>query len=177
MPDVDVPIRLVLVDPPPGVDFGIQKGRGSRYEAVLVQQRSGPDLAFDFSVTAVGDGIAGVPDFRGPFVQGPRGGRFFYVDVGTYAGQQETCWSRRIKVPLGGIAWPLIRTVIRTAGAVLCARIRGTGPDGGPSCGTAAPVAGWTVIGPAATLARPLQHSPPASERRAPPIAKRGRQR
>ena len=31
----EVPIRLVLIDPPAGVDFGIQRGRGAQYEAVL----------------------------------------------------------------------------------------------------------------------------------------------
>jgi uncharacterized protein DUF5990 len=47
----EVQIRLVLVDPPPGVDFGIQRGAGTDYESVFVQQRKRGDVSFDFSLT------------------------------------------------------------------------------------------------------------------------------
>ena len=32
--DRDITLRIVLETPPPGVDFGIQRGRGSLYETV-----------------------------------------------------------------------------------------------------------------------------------------------
>ena len=55
----EVPIRLVLIDPPAGVDFGIQRGRGAQYEAVSVQQRKRRDVSFDFSL-AVADSRVGI---------------------------------------------------------------------------------------------------------------------
>ena len=70
-----------------------------------------------------------LPDFAGPFVQGPSGERFVYLDIGTCAGQTNTPWSRRLKIPLSGITWDLIE-----AGGVLLAAVPGTGTDGGPSC-------------------------------------------
>src|SRR6266705_4795042 len=47
-----------------------------------------------------------LPNFAGPFVQGPAGERFVYIDIGTYAGQTNTPWSRRLKIPLSGICPP-----------------------------------------------------------------------
>ena len=47
----ELPVRLVLVDPPSGVDFGIQRGRGAEYETVCVQQRTRGDVCFDFFLT------------------------------------------------------------------------------------------------------------------------------
>ena len=31
----EIPIRIILENPPPGVDFGIQKESGSKYETIL----------------------------------------------------------------------------------------------------------------------------------------------
>ena len=78
---------------------------------------------------AVRPGKDNSPDFAGPFVQGPVGDRFFYIGIGTYAGQTNTEWSRRLKVPLSGITWNAIRSQ-----HTLEASIPGTGKDGGPSC-------------------------------------------
>ena len=143
----EVPIRLVLVDPPPGVDFGIQRGNGSDYESLFVQRRNSGDVLFDFSLTVVDNRKDGLPNFQGPFAQGPPAGRFVYVDVGTYAGQKDTPWSRRMKVPLRGISWPLIRKAMSKQQYRLSARIPGTGKDGGPSCATVRLLDGWQVIG------------------------------
>ena len=141
----EVQIRLVLVDPPAGVDFGIQRGAGTDYESVLVQQRKRGDLSFDFSMTVVENRKDGLPNFQGPFAQGPPAGRFIYVDVGTYAGQKNTRWSRRMKVPLQGLTWPLIRKVMDKPDAKLSARIPGTGKDGGPNCATVKLLGTWQV--------------------------------
>src|SRR5215467_1805525 len=101
----DLPVRLVLVAPPPGVDFGIQRGSGARHETLFVQQVEYGDVVFDFSLTVTENRKDSLPNFKGPFVQGPPASRFIYVDVGTYAGQKATKWSRRMKVPLQGITW------------------------------------------------------------------------
>lgn len=124
----EVTLRIVLQQPPAGVDFALQKGRGSAYETVLKKRSKGGDLEFDFTVT-VKAGRDGSPDFAGPFVQGPSSERFVYIDIGTYAGQTNTPWSRRLKIPLSGITWDMVK-----ARAVLFARVPGTGTDGGPSC-------------------------------------------
>src|SRR5688572_25032086 len=121
----EVPMRLVLVDPPAGVDFGIQRGRGAEYESLFVQQRTCGDLFFDFSLTVAESGKNGLPNFQGPFAQGTPASRFVYVDVGTYAGQKNTHWARRIKVPLQGIGWALIRKAVSKPGSRLTARIAG----------------------------------------------------
>jgi hypothetical protein len=140
----DVLIRLVLLDPPAGVDFGIQRGSGAGYEALFVQQRREGDISFEFPLT-ISEGGKGVsPKFGGPFVQGPPAARFVYVDVGTYAGQKDTPWSRRIKVPLQGITWALIRKGGKP-GYRIAARIPGTGKDGGPNCATVEPLGDWVV--------------------------------
>jgi hypothetical protein len=141
-----VPIRLVLVDPPAGIDFGIQHGHGAEYETLFVQQRKSGDVIFDFSIPVVENRKGGLPNFQGPFAQGPPAGRFVYVDAGTCAGQNNTPWSRRMKVPLHGITWGLIRQTLSNAGSRLSASIAGTGKDGGPNCATVQLLGGWHVL-------------------------------
>ena len=143
--EFEVAVRLVLVDPPAGVDFGIQKGRGSGYETIAVQQRTRGDITFDFSLTVRNDRKDGRPNFTGPFAQGPADGRFVYVDVGTYAGQKDTPWSRRMKIPLAPITCAMIEQARREPGHALLVRIPGKGRDGTPSCATAKPIGGWEI--------------------------------
>ena len=140
MMKAELPIRLVLIDPPAHVDYGIQSGRGSKYEAMFVQQRKRGDVVFDFSI-AVADG----KKFSGNFVQGTPARRFIYVDVGTCAGQRNTPWSRRMIVLLNGITREQVDKAL-IPGHRLCARIQGTGKDGGPSCATVPLIDGWQVI-------------------------------
>jgi hypothetical protein len=140
--DQEITLRIVLEKPPPGVDFGIQKGRGSIYETIQTQRSDGGDLTFAFNVV-VKAASAGSVDFAGPIVQGPRGARFVYVDIGTFAGQRDTPWSRRLKVPLTGITSDLIRRGLSGTAAVLEARVPGTGRDGGPSCASLKDFDGW----------------------------------
>jgi hypothetical protein len=144
--DQEITLRLVLEKPPPGVDFGIQKGRGSIYETIQTRRSAGGDLTFEFNVV-VRAASAGSIDFAGPLVQGPRGARFVYVDIGTCAGQRDTPWSRRLKVPLAGITSELIRRGLSGANRVLEARVPGTGRDGGPSCASVKDFDGWTAAG------------------------------
>lgn len=126
---MEVTLRIILKQPTPGVDFALQKGGGSKYE-VVQKQRSLPDgdLKFEFPVTVRSD-KDGAPDFFGPFVHGARGDRYVYIDIGTYAGQTNTEWGRRLKVPLSCITRDLINSQFTLVG-----EIPGTGKDGGPSC-------------------------------------------
>lgn len=144
MTGILLPLRIVLESPPPGIDFALQKGKGSGYEPIQKQRSGDGNLSFEFQVRPGKEGNPD-PDFSGPFVHGPSQGRFIYVDIGTYAGQSGTIWSRRLKVPLTGITWPMIRAAAPGSNKILEARVPATGRDGGPSCGTIKPFKGWSV--------------------------------
>ncbi|MEZ5400434.1 MAG: DUF5990 family protein [Bryobacteraceae bacterium] len=132
---------IVLVDPPPGVEYALQKGSGSNYEPIQRQRAVGNDLIFHFEPRVRAGGSGGAAALGGPFVQGPPRQRFVYLDIGTCAGQLDSCWTRRLKVPLEGISDAMIE-----AGGVLEARVPGTGRDGGPACATVKDFAGWRAI-------------------------------
>jgi hypothetical protein len=135
-------LRVVVEDPPADVAFQMQRGR---VELVRASRASRTELAFDFTVR-VGRRPGGEPNFLGPFTQGPATGRFVYVNSGTLAGQTDSCWTRRAKVPLGGITWTLIERA-RSANVVLESRIAGTSRDGGPACASVPlRAAGWRIV-------------------------------
>ena len=92
-------LRIVLEKPPAGVDFGLQKGQGRDYETVQKQRSTAKDLAFDFTVGVKAGRKGAAPTFVGPFAQGPPAERFVYIDIGSCAGQTDTPWSRRLKIP------------------------------------------------------------------------------
>jgi len=136
----ELTLRVVVEQPPPGVDFALQKGSGGACEPVQTQRSAGGDLVFEFQ-PAIRTASAGGPSLGGPYVQGPPRQRFLYLDIGTYAGQTGSVWSRRMKVPLAGID---ARTIAR--GGVLEARVPGTGKDGGPACATVKDFKGWKSV-------------------------------
>ena len=138
----EISLRIVVERPPAGVYFGLQKGSGNNYETVQTVESKSADLQFEFNVR-VREGKDGVPNFLGPFVQGPTHERFVYLDIGTCAGQTNTPWSRRLKIPLRGITRELISQTTKSSLATLEARVAGTGKDGGPNCGTVKPFEGW----------------------------------
>jgi Family of unknown function (DUF5990) len=133
----ELKLRIVLENPPPDIDFGLQQGGGNDYQTIQIQRSTTGDLSFEFSVR-VREGKEGQPNFLGPFVHGSPQERFVYIDIGTYAGQQNTQWSRRLKVPLKSITWDLIKK-----GGTVETHIAGTGKDGGPTCATPKPFTGW----------------------------------
>jgi hypothetical protein len=137
-------LQIILLKPLPDIDFGIQKGSGHTYET-FQKQRSGPgDLVFRFAIQMKGDKHKGpAPGFSGNFVQGPRDGKFVYIDIGILAGQQDGVWERRLKIPLYTITWKQIDKIHAWPGSFLEARVPGTGKDGGPNCGTVKPFEGW----------------------------------
>jgi len=141
--DAPIGFRIILEEPPAGVDYALQKGRGSVFETVQKQRSNGTHLRFEFTADLRAAGSA--PDFRGPFVQGPAGGRFVYIGIGSFAGQHDTPWSRRLKVPLTGITPALIRQAA-AGGTVLEAHVPGTGRDGTPACASVKDFQGWAVV-------------------------------
>jgi hypothetical protein len=85
------------------------------------------------------------PRFGGPFVHGPAGGKFLYLDIGTFAGQKDSPWNRRLKIPLSGISPALLKRAVVGNAPSLETKISGTAKDGGPNCGTVKPFEGWKV--------------------------------
>ena len=136
-----LPLRIVVVAPPPRVWFSLQPDPG-----VFEQRRlSGDgDLAFelDLRVAELPSATGAAPRLLGAHVKGPPDNRFVYIGVGKHAGDASSCWDRRIKVPLGQVTRELVEAL--RAGQVLEARIAGTGRDGGPACATVPLLApGW----------------------------------
>ena len=66
----EIVLRIILENPPAGVDFGLQKGKGNDYQTVQTQRSGDKDLSFEFSV-GVKEGKNGSATFVGPFAQGP----------------------------------------------------------------------------------------------------------
>ena len=127
---LDLPLRITLVAPPPGVLFCLQRGRDERVDPI---RSDGGDATFKLIIQVKPDG----PDFGGPFVQGRKGERFVYVLIGTLAGDTGSCWTRRLKIGLDGITGSLIEEARAHPDAILAVRVAGTAPSGGPACATA----------------------------------------
>jgi len=140
--EIDILFRITLEMPPAGVDFALQKGKGSKYETIQKQRSDVGDLKFEFTARVKGDNNSMI-DLHGPFVQGPRGERFVYIGIGKYVGQANTPWSRRLKIPLSGITTEIINTQTANSTIILETKVPGTGKDGGPNCATVKPFAGW----------------------------------
>jgi Family of unknown function (DUF5990) len=51
-----------------------------------------------------------------------------------------------MKIPLEGITWDMIDSVVETSKRVLQATIPSTGKDGGPSCATLKLIDGWKIV-------------------------------
>jgi hypothetical protein len=137
-------LRIVLTDPPAGIDYALQSGSGNKYESIGKQVSGVGNLAFDLSVKLKTDKDA-LPDFAGPFVQGSKGERFIYIGIGTYAGNIDSPWGRRLKVPLKDISPAVIANVMAGKALVLETIVPGTDRAGGPTCATVKPFAGWHV--------------------------------
>lgn len=139
----DLPIRVTVLRPPPGVTFAMQRGKG---ELLPPSKVSAESLIFDLSVRVSQRKADGTPNLLGPYAQGKPDDRFLYLNSGTMAGQDDSCWTRRAKIKTGGINWELIEQALATPGAVLEARIEGRSKDGGPCCATVPLVnRSWTV--------------------------------
>jgi Family of unknown function (DUF5990) len=137
---VEVPIRITLLSPPPGVFFCVQ----GRDDALLDRRTSsGADLSFDVIIQA--ERVEGAPRFFGDVTQGPPSGRFVYVCSGARAGQFGSGWTRRAKVPLGGISWGAVEAVVQGKAQRVEARFDGTAKDGGPVCATVKLRGDWSL--------------------------------
>lgn len=141
-------LRIILSNPTVGVVFGLQQGSGSQYETIQKQKCTSQELIFSCPVIFIGDENKDPqPKPSGPFVQGSAPNKFIYIDIGTCAGQTDTPWSRRLKIPLSGITWYLLHQLAANPTLVLGTQVEGTGRDGGPNCATVKPFPGWQLMG------------------------------
>jgi hypothetical protein len=86
----------------------------------------------------------GVPDFRGPAVQGKRGERFIYLTWGEVGPNDDFEMFRRAKLMLDRIPPELLESAIEVG--CLAAQVDLTGGDGGPRCARVDPPAiAWSV--------------------------------
>lgn len=140
--EISLPVRITVLDPPGGVTFRLQDGT-----MLIEPQFQSEDLiVFDFSIRLKDGDRSRKPRFVGRFVSGSPDDRFVYICSGTLAGQTDSCWTRRAKIKLTDLDWPLIDTVdLETGLQRLSVAFRGRARDGGPSCATV-PLEGWTVI-------------------------------
>lgn len=134
MARIDLTLRIILADPPPGVVFSKQDARNRPVEPA----RAVGDLAFDIPIT-----LTPTPGgFRpgGAFVRHDSRGRFVYIASGRAAGDCLTEWQRRLKVYLNALPAEL------ADGQILQAVIAGRARDGGPACATVPLLSGWTLL-------------------------------
>jgi hypothetical protein len=127
----ELPIRIIVVDPVPGLTIALQRGKAAKAALVPPSGRSADGVVFDLDVTVDGRLPDGRPRLVGPCVQGPPEARFIYLSLGRHAGQADSEWAGRVKVPLGGLGWDQIAAL--SPGARLAARIAGQSPKGGPA--------------------------------------------
>lgn len=123
-----IPIRIVVKRPLPGVAMMIQRGK---YDFLPAVSKSDERFVYKFEITV--DTSEPRLNFLGEYSQGPKNARFIYVNSGTYA-DQHSIWGRRAKVSLMDITGEQIQEVISKAGTVLETEFDGVGRDGGPTC-------------------------------------------
>ncbi len=142
--EAELTLRIVLEKPTPGVDYGLQEGKGTDFKTIQTKRGNGKNIVFEFKVRVkLADGIR--PLFLGPFAQGSANGRFVYIDIGTFAGQKDSCWDRRLKIPLSDITLENIRQALSDPENRIETIVAGSGKGGGPNCGTVKPFNGWKL--------------------------------
>jgi hypothetical protein len=139
--------RIIVEYPLAGVTYAVQRGRAD----LLPPARSTKsELVFEFPLT-LADIDADPPRLTGEFAQGPAKRRFIYVNSGSMAGQKDTCWTRRAKLPLYGIKRSVLAKVMKREGEDLAleTRIHGLAKDSGPACATVPLLLEWSISGAA----------------------------
>ncbi len=139
----EITIEILLVAPPQGVGFYLQKGKK---ELLDYQVSKGKGIRFALSVR-VKLGNNDAPNFLGEFTQGTPRERFIYICAGEYAGQKNTEWARRVKIHLSSISWQQVEQVIKGSKRKLVASYQATDKVGGPSCASVPLLGeGWLVV-------------------------------
>jgi hypothetical protein len=142
-----VTLRIVVRHPLPGVALRLQRGRDELVPPVA-QTADAATFELRLEVQPRPDGGAVL---RGAEAQGPPAGRFVYINAGTYAGQPDSPWGRRAKVPLTAVPASLVAAALAKPGAVIVGAIDGRGRGGGPAAATVPLLGdGWSLVTPGA---------------------------
>ena len=137
----ELTLRMVVVQPPPGIEWRVQSGRDELLKPHCV---TSDEIAFEVDVTVTKEGPV---IFRGAVTQGPPKARFVYVNSGTRAGQLASPWNRRAKISLAGITRAQIARALEIPDTLLEVRFMGTSRDGGPACASVPLLdAGWRIV-------------------------------
>ncbi len=150
--DYRIPMRIVVVSPPVGVNFSLENNGN----LVSVTQPTGSDITFDFDAVVKEHRNTGIPNFTGAFARGTPSKRFFYINIGESAGQADCPCSRRAKIWISTgypkfnlqeeVTWQMVKEASQNPNKVLMARYMGTDEEGGPSCASIELLdGGWIV--------------------------------
>ena len=143
MTEQTLPFRIIVEKPVAGTVYGLQKGSGNSYETLQRQVSDSGDLLFDIAIALKKNKVGRIV-LHGPLIHGPSHERFLYVDIGSYAGQENAPFSGRLKIPLPNSLEEFITEA--ADGGALVTRISGTkGKEGRPNTGTVKPFDGWKV--------------------------------
>ena len=139
--EYQVPLLIVLLNPPNGVLYCLQNDNG---RFIFTTMSTGDDIVFEFQTVVKPNQRTKKPNFTGSFAQGAPGKRFFYINIGQLAGQKDTPWQRRAKIWINGwpryvklspkeITWQMVHEVATDPSKMLMTRYQGMADDGSPS--------------------------------------------
>lgn len=139
----DLPLRLIVRRPLEDVRYALQLRDA---ELLSATETSTDAITFDFAIRCETLHESRPPRLLGSAVHGPPSRRYLYVNSGTRAGQTDSCWDRRAKVPLGAITPDLVAAVRNSTDCRLLVEIEGIARDGGPTCGTVSRLDDWRLV-------------------------------
>ena len=120
------------------IHVGIQR-RGKRDELLGLTPGDAPTVTWAFECQLCGEadpnGIAS--DIKGPYIQGPQGGRFIYLNWVTIDDAGTARLFRRAKLWLDGVPPAVLGEAARTG--LLVGRLGLTDPKGNPTCSVGRP--------------------------------------
>ena len=116
-----------------GIHLGVQRGT----EVVGLVRGDEGEVTFDIEVALDVD-TDGVPDFRGPYVNGKRGERFVYLCWGEVDGEGTFSMFRRLKLPLSPLTEQFGLEALRQARRIQ-AFLELTDPKGRPVAASVRP--------------------------------------
>ena len=126
-----LPLRIVVVDPPPRVRYALQLGRDQH---VAPTSSSPSRVTFEFTVDVEEDSSTGSFRLKGAAVQGPKGQRFVYLPVWWHRPDTDELTGGRVKVTLESITPEQLRKAASDSASVLEAEFEGAGKNGLPMC-------------------------------------------
>jgi hypothetical protein len=124
------------------IHVGVQR-RGKPAELLGVVPGDSPGATWTLDATATRAPDGGT-DLKGPYIQGPPGGRFIYLNWGTVDAPGTFTMFRRAKLRLDAVSAEVLRSAQDQG--VLVARVMLTDPRGNPVCASlGAPFIEWSA--------------------------------